>query len=68
MLINQLVRVFVVYRDFSIDHNGDIEPIDSWVEGAGLYNMRTRIKEIDGKISWHQDAENLILKFNMPLN
>lgn len=32
--------------------------IDHWVAGKGLNNIRTRISEIDGAVSWHHNAKS----------
>lgn len=53
-----------------VTHDGNIMPPITWRAGKGLNNMRTRIEELNGHISWRLlDAEQSMLKFswNIPV-
>ena len=56
--------------NIQITNNGEIKPKENWLEGKGINNMKTRIKELNGDVHWHVSRTNtpLTVKITLPLD
>ena len=56
------VRIFIIISSDSFDikicDNGTANNIETWTPGKGLNNIKTRIKEINGTVKWHENHED----------
>lgn len=56
--VTVFVRVSNTQLQLQLCDDGIGGDIDSWIAGKGLNNIRTRIEEINGSVSWHHNAKS----------
>lgn len=68
--INVYIEATSQILSVNILHDGSIRPINEWRAGKGLNNIRTRITELGGEVSWlltDQNPEILKIHWEVPI-
>ncbi len=61
--LNMLQQTLVI----CIENDGEILPLSEWVEGKGIHNIKTRIKELGGEVTWQTSNQPKRLRVEMRL-